>query len=83
MRLSHSYAASVTWAMWGPRYSRNVWRPVPKPTDDNIPEKEAILKYSLWKKSYLKKTNEISLINLYISKRHSFLKKKVYYLTSI
>lgn len=34
---SHSYAASVTCAMCGPRYSKNVCRPVPKPTDDKIP----------------------------------------------
>lgn len=38
LRLSHSYAASVTCAMWGPKYNRKVWRPVPKPTDDKIPE---------------------------------------------
>lgn len=35
----HSYAAKVTLAMWGPRYSRNVCKPVPRPTDDSIPTK--------------------------------------------
>lgn len=29
-KLWHSYAANVTAAMWGPRYKRNVWRPVKK-----------------------------------------------------
>lgn len=35
---SHSYAASVTCAICGPKYKRNVCKPVPNPTDDKIPE---------------------------------------------
>lgn len=34
----HSYAANVTLAMCGPRYNKNVCKPVPKPTDDKTPK---------------------------------------------
>jgi len=33
----HSYATMVTEAMKGPKYSINVCKPVPKPTEDSTP----------------------------------------------